>query len=120
MNYQQALAFMSRAKDISKGRPTGQRGTRMHYHFKPIPDVSLSYHDTELVRWTSDGIFFRNGGWKTATTKKRLNEHLLPHGLYITQRKFVWYLESFNGKQEPKALTSAFVFFIPNNGDIIY
>lgn len=120
MNYQEALAFMSKAKNISKGRPTGQRGTRMRYHHNLIPDVSLHYHHTELVRWTSDGIYFRNGGWKTATTKARLNEHLLPHRLYITQRKFVWYLHSFDSKDEPKALSSAFVFCIKNDGDIIY
>ncbi|MFZ9078108.1 MAG: hypothetical protein ACO23H_06195 [Alphaproteobacteria bacterium] len=115
MNYQQALAFMSKAKDISKGRPTGQRGTRMHYHFNPVPDVSLSYHGTELICWTHEGIYFRNGGWKTATTKKRLNEHLLPHRMYITQRKFVWYLCSFDSDKE-YPLDSAFIIKMTNDG----
>jgi hypothetical protein len=117
MNYQEALAFMSKAKDIGKGRPTGQRGTRMHLHtYKvPFPDVSLQYHNTTLVMWTHEGIYFRNGGWKTATTKSRLNEHLRKHELYITQRQFVWYLCSINSDKE-YPLDSAFVLLITNDG----
>ena len=104
MNYQEALVFMSKAKDITKGRPTGQRGTRMHYSIFPdtvMPLVSLTYHNTILVQWKHDMTVFMNNGWKTLTTRNRINQHLSPFHMYIVQRDFKWYLQRRDGHLGP-------------------
>ena len=104
MNYQEALTFMSKAKDMTKGRPTGQRGTRMRYSIHPetkLPVVSLTYHNTAVVAWRHDTTMFMNNGWHTLTTKNRINEHLSQFHLYIVQRDFKWYLQRRDGHLGP-------------------
>lgn len=49
----------------------------------------IRFHDTDIVTFFQDGsVIVRNGGYKTATTKARINEYL---GLGIYQKDFVWY-----------------------------
>lgn len=53
----------------------------------------IRFHSTLIVVFHSDGrITLNTGGWKTATTKKRINDALVGVSLY--QEKFVWYLQS--------------------------
>jgi len=120
MNYQEALAFMSKAKDINKGRPTGQRGTRMFYdlHYKTkLPVVLLKYHDTFLVQWTHDRTLFTNNGWKSRTTLSRICEHLRHHGYTIYRKKGVMYLYDYTDNP-PIPLNPCFTFYITREGDI--
>lgn len=124
MNYQHALAFMSKAKNIDNGRPTGQRGTRMLYdtHYKSkMPIVSLMYHNTILVQWRHDCTLFTNNGWQTPTTMRRIREHLRPLGYDIYTKKGVKYLRDladiFTGhKMIP--LSNNFMFTISHDGEV--
>lgn len=123
MNYQEALAFMSKAKDITKGRPTGQRGTRLIYdlHYETgLPVVTLKYHNTYLVQWTHDNTLFMNSGWCTPTTKKRLNEQLKDFNMGIVQRNYMWYLQRMDeaANIEEWSLSSYFLFSITPEGEL--
>lgn len=54
-------------------------------------DVAIRLHTTDILTYKSDGsVVVTSGGWKTVTTKSRLNEYL-PFGYAITQTKGVWY-----------------------------
>lgn len=99
MNYQEALAYMSKAKNIDNGRPTGQRGTRMLYdthHATKMPLVSLRYHNSILVQWTHDYTLFTNNGWNTLTTMNRIREHLRPLGYTLFSMGGIKYLHRFS------------------------
>ena len=122
MNYQEALAFMSKAKNIDNGRPTGQRGTRMLYdthHATNMPLVSLQYHDTILVQWAHNNTLFLNQGWNTLTTMNRIREHLRPLGYTIYSYKGEKYLRRvhpFLGVEFQ--LSHSFMFTISPEGEV--
>ena len=104
MKYQEMMAFMAKAKNISKGRPTGQRGTRIHLH-APVPDdcfptiVQLRYHDTALINWYPGGrVTFCNRGWNTRTTIARMNEYLRHFGYRIMTRKGTKHLRKIDAE----------------------
>jgi len=97
MNYQDMMGFMAKARNISKGRPTGQRGTRIQLqarHGESVPTiVQLVYHNTPLINWHPSGqIIFSNNGWNTRTTIARMNEYLSHYNYRIITRKGIKYL----------------------------
>lgn len=55
---------------------------------KPDGSVALCYHQTEVLIEDQDGWTVNSGGWKTPTTKARLNDYL---PLSIYQRNGIWY-----------------------------
>lgn len=53
--------------------------------------VALRLHSTDILTFNRDGsVTATSGGWKTVTTKDRLNSYL-PHGWRVYQDKGVWY-----------------------------
>jgi hypothetical protein len=53
-------------------------------------DIAVKYHDTDIVTFRSDGsIVVNSGGWRTSTTKERINRYA---GLHISQYKSIWYV----------------------------
>jgi len=113
---------MSKAQNISKGRPTGQRGTRMIYdtHYATnMPVVSLRYHNTILVQWAHDHTLFCNDGWNTLTTMNRIREHLHPLGYTIYSKNGCKYLHRFNDEKTGDiALSSGFMFTVSPEGEV--
>lgn len=56
----------------------------------------VQLHDTEIIRFLNDGsIILNSGGYKTMTTKARINE-LLPQPWNLYQEDGVWYLSNWN------------------------
>ena len=58
---------------------------------------TLRLHATDIITWKPDGVIILNsGGYRTHTTKKRLNEFLgwyTPEGkIHIYQKNFKWYV----------------------------
>lgn len=55
--------------------------------------TNVIYHNTAVVRFNADTVILNNGGWKTVTTKTRMNQAArqfkLPYG--VSQVKGVWY-----------------------------
>ena len=66
------------------------------------PDIVITYHATDVVRFNAKRIILDTGGWKTNTTKTRMNQASAQYGLgyYVYQKDFSWYVEC-NGKTLP-------------------
>lgn len=92
MNYEQARKTMKTARNPAKGKPIGNN-TRLHFMNPGVgyeSYYSVRLHGNEILRIYSDRFFPSDAGWKTVTTKARLNEHM-PIG-QIHQKSRVWYL----------------------------
>lgn len=71
--YADALATVSRARDIDAGRPLRGRATRLV--LLPSGSVAVRYQSTDVVIFNPDEtITLNSGGYRTLTTKARINE----------------------------------------------
>jgi len=78
--------------------------------------TKIRLHLTDIVtRQNSGDIILNSGGWKTITTKDRLNSFLQPLGFYISQQNSVWYIKK-DGKDTNYIFNDGMI--ITNNGDI--
>ena len=61
----------------------------------------VKYHNTEIFKQKENQIILNSDGWKTKTTKQRINEAFnffnIPLALY--QNKNEWYILNLNNKQ---------------------
>lgn len=58
---------------------------------------AVRYHATTIIYRKSEGAYVLNsGGYRTVTTKQRLNK-LLPGGIQISQRNFEWTVHTRRG-----------------------
>ncbi len=65
-------------------------------HLRPI---WLRYHYTPVAILDADGaITIDAGGWKTCTTKARINMVLGLIGRWVVQRDFRWFIRSSRGR----------------------
>jgi hypothetical protein len=60
----------------------------------------VTFHNTQIVKFTGREIILNSGGWKTSTTKTRMNQasnqfHL---GYSVSQKNREWFVE-FKGKR---------------------
>ena len=62
----------------------------------------VTYHTTPVVKFNSSTIILDTGGWKTATTKLRMNQTANQFDLrfHVYQHQHLWYVE-FDGEQIP-------------------
>jgi len=85
MTYDEAAQLFSTSRYGSKN--LGQRSTWLE---KDGDDYVIRYHQTYVVRIHANGFYtLKSGGWKTMTTKKRINEYSSAN---LYQRDFEWYL----------------------------
>jgi hypothetical protein len=64
------------------------------------PDViQVKYHDTVVVEITHNRIVLNTGGWKTTTTKRRMNQASNQYGLryWVYQTRGLWFVH-YGGK----------------------
>jgi len=92
MKYEEATRLMKTARNPMKGKPIGNN-TRLYYEnpgvgYEPFYFVRL--HGNEILRIYKDRFIPLDAGWKTVTTKARLND-LMPIGS-VYQRDWDWYL----------------------------
>ena len=60
--------------------------------------IAVRLHNTDVVTFDPNGdVMLDTGGWKTVTTKSRMNQYL-PRPLRVYARNFVWYV--WDGKSE--------------------
>lgn len=56
-------------------------------------EVHIKYHSTSVAVFLSDGdIWLNSGGWRTTTTKRRINAALNGTGWRVWQDGGVWYI----------------------------
>ena len=101
MNYKEAREML----DTKCGDKNSKKVANNTY-LKRYDDgtIALRLHKTDIIQYKPNGsILLHSGGWKTVTTKARMNE-FLPRQYGIMQEKGVWYVH----------LTSEF------NKDLVY
>ncbi len=64
-----------------------------------VPCFHVQYHETVILRVYADRLVFNTGGWKTPTTRDRMNK-FMPTGCRIIQRKGIWYMDNSFGHTE--------------------
>lgn len=65
-------------------------------------DGSKAYrlHKTDVVIFKGDSFYLNTDGWKTVTTKDRINKYM-PQGYYIQQKNYQWWLVMPDGSKLP-------------------
>lgn len=55
-------------------------------------------HSTDVVKFNNSFIVLNSGGWRTATTKARMNQASQEFGLgfYVYQKDYRWYVKQGN------------------------
>jgi hypothetical protein len=75
------------------------RGVATQVH-KTLGSIAVSYHGTLVAEVFLDGrVKLRDGGWKTVTTKLRMNQfanQYVQGAFSISQAKGVWYITKHN------------------------
>lgn len=66
--------------------------TRLRRHPVEPGVIELVLHATAIVRWTPDTVTLNSGGWRTVTTKARMNAALHGTRYRVEQRDHAWYL----------------------------
>ena len=56
---------------------------------------TVRYHDTDVVTWDDNVIILDTGGWKTKTTRLRMNQvsEVYNLGYRVWQKDWVWYVD---------------------------
>lgn len=55
--------------------------------------IAIEHHNTRILIFHKNGdVVYKTDGWRSPTTKKRLNKYGLA-GVRIYQKNFVWYFE---------------------------
>ena len=97
MKYEDARKIMEKARghwkhDPAKGKVIGNN-TRLYFTESTFSDgdyFSVRLHGNEILRIYPDRFVPMDAGWKTVTTKARLND-LMPIGR-IHQKNYAWYM----------------------------
>lgn len=57
-------------------------------------NTCVTYHSTVIVEWDRENIILRTGGWKSVTTKRKMNQASLQFnlGFGVYQRKGDWFV----------------------------
>ena len=63
---------------------------------------TVFYHNTPVVRFNSNEVILNDGGWRTNTTKTRMNQTSRNYGLgfNVFQKDYAWFVE-YNGTVIP-------------------
>jgi hypothetical protein len=71
MDYQKAAAMLKTARNPGAGKPL-ENNTRLVQRGR---DIAVQLHGTDVVTFSPSGaVTLNSGGWKTVTTKARMNE----------------------------------------------
>lgn len=81
----QALAHLGKRDSRKIGHNT--------YLVKTDEGAIVRFHATNILTFTRKGVTLNSGGYRTYTTKERIND-LLPRGFSIYSNKGIWYLRS--------------------------
>lgn len=74
--------------------------------------IGLTYHDTMIVCWHPNGhIELAANGWRTVTTKDRINRVVRAHGYNVFQKDHVWFVHA-QGAAVPSGLLSRTEYFV--------
>ena len=75
-------------------------GTHATKVYSDDEGLHVRYHNTRVVSAAGRTVTLRNGGWYTATTKKRMNQFAYQYGyrFWVYQKDFAWYVDTPEGE----------------------
>jgi len=113
MDYTTAKAFLEQGRSKTY-RPLTGRSSSMILHSDG--SISVRYHDTDVVTWRPDGdIVLDSGGWRSVTTKARINEYA---PCYVTQHRGLWTVHyGENGSKQSYTFADGMV--LKRNGKVV-
>ena len=72
------------------------KSSTIAYRTKSDDNIRIRFHETDILKFDGDGnVTLDSGGYRTPTTKARLNE--LQSAVHIYQEDFTWYVRFKNG-----------------------
>ena len=102
MNWFAAQRLMATARNPEKGKPIGNN-TRLYFYdaggahkigvWRHENYYNIRLHGNQIMQIYRDRIVPTDGGWRTVTTKARLNKYL-PRGFRVFQKNFEWFIEN--------------------------
>lgn len=116
-SYRQLSHYLScgKRKDKTTDRPIANN-TRVIR--RSDDSIAIKLHNTDILTFHSNGaIQLFTGGWKTVTTKDRMNR-FLPSGIGVYSEKFIWYLTIGDWRNGKKYLYED-MMWIDANGNVI-
>jgi len=112
---------METARDKSKGKPIANN-TRLWEIKNPlvldtggIGGYEIRLHGNVIMTIYRHHIELSDGGWRTVTTKERLNRYLL-RGFYVYQKDWEWYLKDWDSNT---VYDFGDVYWIHNDGRVM-
>ena len=56
--------------------------------------IKVKYHSTTVIEFNYEKIILNSGGWRTATTKTRMNQacNQFNLGIWVYQKDFTWFV----------------------------
>lgn len=121
MNWNKAQALMETARDKSKGKPIANN-TRLWEIKNPlvldtggIGGYEIRLHGNIIMEIFLHHIELSDGGWRTVTTKERLNRYL-PRGYNVYQKDWEWYLKD---NHSDTVYDFGDVYWIHNDGRVM-
>lgn len=66
-------------------------------------EMHVTYVRTKIVSWTADKVTLRSGGWRTVTTKRKMNQaaHQFGLGYRVFQHDGDWFVTRPDGGDVP-------------------
>lgn len=63
--------------------------------------MTVRFHNTDIVRISEHTVIFDSGGWRTVTTKQRMNQAMRESNIpiYVYQKDFNWFIAFTNSKK---------------------
>jgi len=64
-------------------------------------DRAIRYHNTDILTWYGQyEIILNSDGWRTPTTKGRMNKYLGQYGYSIYQHHWTWFLRKYKSSNK--------------------
>ena len=123
VDYYVAKKLMATARNPEKGKPIGNN-TRLYFHNAGEYNenyYTIRLHGNVIMMIYPDRVVPLDGGWRTVTTKARLNEHL-PQGFYVFQKNWEWFIQDMHvtpAADEPTVYPFGDVYWIHNDNRVM-
>jgi len=107
MNYKEAKELMKTARNKAKGKPL-ENNTRLHETDDGKYEVRL--HGFAIVTIMPARVIIDSCGWKTVTTKDRMNKYAWGgqadnYNICVVQKKGIWYVKTWSPYSAKHTLT---------------
>lgn len=75
------------------------RGVATQVFTNEEAELCVQYHSTIVVKWNDEKIVLNSGGWRTNTTKARMNQasNEFRLGYQVYQKDYEWFV-AYNGE----------------------